>query len=242
MRLLRALSFIFFIGVIPNSANAQKSKVDEAATSQLIANLLCTNYVIPIGYISVRGELGSSWLHANDPQVPNTNHKMGPVWYKIINSFAQVGLVTVTADPQFQRYKSGQSFDWNTFLSQSQGLIDVIHVALTDSAKEYVSPDGLSAVIPTCSVKSFMIIKIDYHDIGIDNYAAIFFTFTADWRPSYREFAKINSGTELQNERKGIILEKFDSFSNQWKPDLTNGYDIANLNEPFPQNRVQIKY
>jgi hypothetical protein len=158
--------------------------------------------------------------------------------YRYVQAGAQVGLLAITRDPEFQSYKSNQSFSFKTF--GDVGLIDKVTVSVTEAGKQYLlKPDDASLVIPGPKVDSFRVVKTEYRRIGVNSYAIVFFTFHSEYSDAYRTLISVNTTTLIKDDRKGISLWVFDVFSNKWK--FASALDLANADADFTTNSVQTK-
>ncbi|MDE2165934.1 MAG: hypothetical protein KGJ66_06315 [Alphaproteobacteria bacterium] len=241
MRTLLLISIALFAVLISHSAVAQP-RIEKPPGALLL--YLCPMATALLGHITIRGDMESYQARRTGPaNGSDTQWEESPKFFKETAAFAHLGLVSVIRDPAFQSYESGQSFNWNTFLQHSQGrLIDRVIVAATDAGRPYLMPGSNMVVrLLSCeSTPSVQIVKVDYRQIGIDNYAAVFFTYTVDWNPLYVQYTKIiNPSYLLKPHRKGIVLEQFDTFHNGWKIDFQHGFETANIDEPFQDHRIQ---
>jgi hypothetical protein len=93
--------------------------------------------------------------------------------------------------------------------------------------------------LPGGTIDTIKIVRIDYREVGLDNYTIVFFTFHADYPPLYAKIMSAAEMTVLENSRKGILLLKFDLFKGEWMPG--GAMDAANSNQEFRFNNVQNK-
>lgn len=238
----RALLFglLFFLSLFSIPANAQ-SRIDEyRAAAELQKMFSFPDPGLPIGFITVTANNPNTWKRIGEIKGAQTNIEMGEYYYKQLQVLENMGVVTIVHDAELQRFKSGQSFDFKTFSDRNNGLIDRLKVEVAEQYRQYLNSDGWIITLPKGDITSVKIVRVDYQKIGIENYAAVFFTFHANWHPLYLAFWKGVSGIQPGPDRKGIRLMKLDSFSNEWKPEPI-GMDIANIDQPFRFNFVQNK-
>ncbi len=163
--------------------------------------------------------------------------RMSQAVYKIYRAASDVGIIGISKDQSYQQFKSGNNFNWMAYSSSIQGVSEKIVVTKTTVGEKLATgiPQQNGYLLIRDGV--FKVDKIIENKLlkkGIDSYQIVRFTYTAEWYPEIIKFYKL-LGKSVSNQRKGIILFKWDPFLSTWK---AIAEDRANIDEDFATNNV----
>ena len=229
------LLIVFMVGSISSFATPRFS--DSDAKNLINGSLNPSHRVIKLGPLSVvsRDKIGQ-----NDVSTEA---------YKFYKALEKVGLISISVDPKYKGYKSGATFNWKDFQTQTGGVNEKIIVKKTDKGTKYSKSRNLpysdrEFAFNEGVYKTQEIIKNDPLTNGIDDYRLINLTYTAEWTPEYREVVQL-LGEKLSNEFKGSFLLKFDPFDKVWKVEAVDmgirGKDFVNESVPKAINAFSLR-
>lgn len=163
--------------------------------------------------------------------------RMSQQYYKVYQAWANAGVIAISKDQSYQKFKSGGNFNWMDYNSSIQGVSDKIVVTKTSEGESLVGDlpqeDGW-LTIRVAKFKLNKIIEIRSVQKGIDNYCVVRVTYSAHWAPELKHWTETLGG-HLSDQRKAIILFKWDPFSSTWK---AIAQDYANIDRDITTNNV----
>jgi len=220
-KFVEAIALVFLCG----NVIAAPSMSDREAKSLIEEKLNSSFIVLPLGSFTVVRE--------------GYSIEKGSISHKIrddLVAWAKVGLVSVTADQRYEKSKKGDGYNWDQWHPMTQeGVSAKITVSPTDNGKRLIDPEKTSQIkFPQGTFKVATVAKNEERKKGVDDYRLIMVAFDAAWSPLLKQFSQIIGKTIAEN-RKAIVLFKWDPFSSKWKIVAT---DVANANEEFKSSQA----
>ncbi len=177
-----------------------------------------------LGNITVYG--GPFGLQAQAPSENNITVQL----YDIYKAWMQVGVIKIAS----QGPLSQQSYSDSNWMALHQGVEERIAVTASCRTNESCEVSGNSLKVKMGAFKTDGIIKNEERIIGVHQYRILMGTYSSDWTPAYRNFARI-SNQSLTDKGKFIMLLKYDEFTNRWAAITA---DYASINQDFATHNV----
>ena len=233
--ILLRISLLSFVTILSFSANAvaAPSMSDAEARSLIETTLNNFGRVIPLGPVTVLRQEGNTISFGRDGiSIQTGTHQEIKGWEK-------VGIISISADEKYENYKKGNEFSWKQWNQQTQQKIDsMISVTPTELGKNHIDPQSTKRITISQGLSTVIqIAKNEERKIGIDDYRLVMATYNVQLNPLFIQWQKV-MGKEFSEERKNIMLFKWDPFKNKWN---LVAIDDANANEEFNSSNVANK-
>ena len=207
------------------SAYADPAPLTDAEAALLVEQLFNANDMpVPTGHFTiVRNGFGGGG-----------KDQMSEAGYNNFLALQRAGVVTLHEDAGSSAFRQGQSFSWGQLLDQTTGgVLMTIEVAPTPAAQSMIDSSGNIKFHPG----SFHVTNVAANESkskGVDYYRVVDVEYSAKWTPLWKQYMAA-LGDPMQDDRKAIVLFKYDPFKAKWKPIAS---DMANADQDFRTNQV----
>lgn len=217
------------------SALAATELTDSQAKDLIETFMISTSeYSIRLGPLTIVGGMMGMGASPNPQQ-----GSISADQYKTYKAFERLGLISIEEDRGFRDHKSGKKFSWGDYNQQFSGVIDKIVVRDTSKGKDIAQQGGLPQKNGWLTIKQGMfyvegIVRNEALRRGTYDYRLTMATYVARWTPEYKQAVEM-SGRRILDERKAMLLFKYDPFDSKW---VIVASDYANRSEEFTTDNV----
>jgi hypothetical protein len=234
---LNAMTVCFIVVTITASINAAPLSDSEAKT--IVQDAFASGRdTIYLGVFNVINDTQTSLGQKADIK----NRTIDSQYYTYLKGWEKAGVVNIILDKQYEDFKSGKNFSWGNFLqSGTEGIQSKIVVQLTEKGERIAGDNGsyktngfVKVSEGTFTIKD--VVKNEEKNDGVDECRVLMLTYNAAWTPEYLTVAQA-FGTILKEQRKAMILLKYDPFAKKWE---IRALDIANADGDFTTQNVSL--